>query len=187
MKEQLLKTKNKSKYTETFIPIKSISNGMIVLDNNEKVTGIKIFPKNIFILDQSLQDSIIFNLKNFYNSCDFEFWLISADRPVDISAYLSELQVLYNSNQDPQRKKMIVQDINKANMFMNNNVVDTEFFLLFKDKNTDLINKRIRAIINGLATAGLSSSQVTNDDLRIILDSFLNGGNTVDFGTVVSI
>ena len=56
--------KSKSKYTEDFIPVENISNGMILLDNKEKVTGIKIMPKNIFILDQDTQNSIIFNLKN---------------------------------------------------------------------------------------------------------------------------
>lgn len=180
------KVKSSSKYTESFIPVRTISNGVIVLDNNQKVTGVKIQPKNIFILDQSTQDAIIFNLKNFYNSCDFEFWLISSDRPVDITSYLSNLQVLYNSTQDPRVKKLVIQDINKANMFTNNNVVDTEFYLLFKEKNVDIINKRIRYIISQLAAAGLSASQVSNDELRIVLDAFLNGGNSIKYGTVVS-
>ena len=34
--------KPQSKYTESFVPIKSITNGMIVLDDNVKVTGLKI-------------------------------------------------------------------------------------------------------------------------------------------------
>ena len=69
----------------------------------------------------------------------------------------------------------------------NNNVVDTEYFLIFKEKNPDVIQKRIRALINGFSVCGLNSSQTTNDDLRIILDNFLNGGMTTEFGTVMSI
>ena len=45
--------------------------------------------------------------------------------------------------------------------------------------------KRIRTLINTLASAGLNSHQVTNDDLRVILDNFLNGGQTTTFGTVI--
>ena len=74
----------KSKYTVDDIPVKDIQNGMIYLLNGLKVTGVKITPKNIFILDQGVQDAIIDNLKNVYNMIDYEFWLISADRPVDI-------------------------------------------------------------------------------------------------------
>ena len=39
-----------NKYTEGWIAVKSISNGMVILDNNEKVTGVKIIPKNIYKL-----------------------------------------------------------------------------------------------------------------------------------------
>lgn len=178
--------KTTSKYTVDDIPVKNIVNGTIVLKNNQKVTGVKIEPRNIFILDPNVQDMIIANLKNVYNLIDYEFWIIAADRPVDINVYLSQLQLLYNATSDVARKKLIIQDINKANMFVNNNVVDTEYYLLFKEKDNDLITKRIRNLINNFASAGLSTKQVTNDDLRVILDNFLNGGQTTGFGTVIS-
>ena len=175
-----------SRYTVDNIPIKSITNGVIVLNNNLKVTGVKILPRNIFILEQEMQNSIITNLRNVYNIIDFEFWVIAADRPVDINVYLSQLQLLYNNVQDNARRKLIVDDINKANMFMSNNVVDTEYYLLFKEKDSELIQKRIRTLINAFASAGLTCRQTTNDDLRIILDNFLNGGQTTTCGTVMS-
>ena len=178
--------KIKSRYTnDEFVPVKNITNGMIVLDNNDKVSGIKIMPRNIFIADQDTQNAIIANLRNVYNMIDYEFWIIAADRPVDINVFLSQLQLLYNSVQDQARKKLIMEDINKANMFMDNNIVDTEYFLLFKERNNDVVMKRIRNLINAFASAGLNSHQVTNDDLRIILDNFLNGGQTTTFGTVI--
>ncbi len=172
----------KSKYTD--VPVKNISNGLIVLDNGQKVTGVKIVPRNIFILEQSMQDAIIMNLKNVYNAIDYEFWVVVADRPVDINVYLSQLQLLYNQISDTKKRKLILEDINKANMFKTNNVVDTEYFILFKDKNNELLQKRIRNLINNLANAGLTAFQTNNDDLRMILDNFLNGGQTTDFGTV---
>lgn len=177
---------NRSKYTnDNFVPIKGITNGMIILDNNQKVCGIKIMPRNIFILDQDMQNSIINNLKDVYNMIDYEFWIVAADRPVDINVYLSQLQLLYNQVQSQVKRKLIMEDINKANEFMNNNIVDTEYFLLFKEKDINEIQKRVRNLINNFANAGLSSHQVTNDDLRMILDNFLNGGQTTTFGTVV--
>ena len=168
-----------------FVPVKAIENGTILLDNGFKVTGVKIMPKNIFILDREVENMVIRGLRDFYNMLDCEFWLISADRPVDINVYLSELQVLFNKVQDPARRKLIMEDINKGNMFMNNNVVDTEYYILFKEKKDEVINKRIRDMINSLASAGLTSNKVTNEDLRIILDNFLNGGQTTTFGTVM--
>ena len=175
----------KSRYTVDDIPVKAINNGVILLDNGQKVTGVKITPRNIFILDQNSQDNIIANLRNVYNMIDYEFWVIAADRPVDINVYLSQLQLLYNNATTAAVRKLIMQDINKANMFMNNNVVDMEYFILFKDKNDDEVQKRIRNLINYLASASLTAVQVSNDDLRMILDNFLNGGQTTTFGTVM--
>lgn len=180
------KIKNNGNFTEDWLPIKNIMNGCIVINNKYKVTGVKIRPRNIFILEQNLQDNIIISLKNFYNTIDFEFWLISADRPVDLNSYLARLQLLYNQTPNPAVRKLINQDIDKANDFMSNNITDTEYYILFKEKNDDLIQKRLRTLITGLANAGLESSQVSNDDLRIILDNFLNSGMTTNFGTVIS-
>ena len=174
----------KSKYTESWVPVKGIENGVIILDNKYRVTGVKIRPRNIFILDGATQENTIIALKNFYNTVDFDFWLISADRPVDISGYLARLQLLYNQTPSPVIRKLINQDIMKANDFMDNNVTDTEYYILFKEKNMDMIQKRLRTIITGLANCGLDSAQTSNEDLRVILDNFLNGGVRTDFGTV---
>ena len=173
-----------SKYTEDWVPVRDIVNGTILLENKLVVTGVKIMPRNIFILDPTTQNAIINNLKVVYNVIDYEFWIIAADRPVDISVYLSELEVLENSITDPVKRKLVIEDKEKAEMFMNNNVVDTEYYLMFKHKDVDVIQKRIRNLISNLASAGLIAYQTTNEDLRMILDNFLNAGQTTTFGTV---
>ena len=171
--------------TESFVPVKTIINNMIELDNGEKVVGIKVYPKNIFIMDENDQFSVIDRLKDFYNTLDFEYWLVIADRPVDISVYIAQLQMQYNNAKDPVIRKLINEDLRKANDF-NDEVTDVEFYFLFKEKNVEMIQKKIRLMINGLANAGLVSSQATNEDLRSILDNFLNGGQTTEFGTVMA-
>lgn len=175
-----------SKYSEDWVPVKSIMNGMIQLDNGQYVTGVKVDPKNIFILDSGERENVLFDLQNFYNMMDYEFWLVVADRPVDINLYLSQLQLLYQRCTDGAIRKLIIQDINKANAFMGAeyNVVDTEYFLLFKEKRLEIVQKRIHNMIAGLANASINSTQVSNADLRMILDNFLNGGMTTSFGTV---
>ncbi len=177
-----------SKWTEDWIPIRQIMNGMIQLDNGEYVTGIKIAPRNIFIMDQGERENIIYNLRNFYNSIDYEFWLVVADRPVDINVYLSQLQILFNKAQTNVSRKLIQEDINKANMFMSAqyNVVDTEYYILFKEKKMEVIQKRINNLISNLALCGLNSAQTSNNDLRVVIDNFFNGGAASTFSGMVS-
>jgi hypothetical protein len=177
----------RNRVTENWLPVKNITDGMIILNNNEKVSGVKIIPRNIFILSEEEQTMVISNLKQVYNQIDYEFWLVVADRPVDISVYMSRLQVMYNQTSSVAIRKLIMEDIQKANGFINNSVVDTEYYILFKEKNPENIQKKIRHLINSLSSCGLATTQVTNEDLRVVLDNFLNGGKTTEFRTVVSL
>ena len=178
---------NSSGFTEDWLPVRSIQNNMIITKDNQKVTGVKITPRNIFILDPGTQENILIGLRNFYNTIDYEFWLIVADRPVDISVYMSQMQLLLNETQSPAVRKLIMQDIQKGEAFINNNVCDTEYYFMFKDKDADLLMKRVRQMINNLATCGLNASLISNSDLRLVLENFLNGGNTSEFGTVMPV
>lgn len=177
-----------SKYSEDWVPVKAIQNGMIILNNNYYVTGIKIEPKNIFILDYQTQNNIIFNFRNFYNVIDFEFWLVVADRPVDIKLYLSQLQLQYDSAPNQAIRKLINQDIQKAELFSGSAIsaVDTEYFILFRDKKLDVVQKRVQTLITNLASTGLNSRQTSDDDLKFLLQNFLNGGAKNEYGTVMS-
>ena len=182
-----MKKQNNSSFTEDWLTIKQILNGMIQTEDGYYVTGIKIAPKNIFILDAGSQNSIINNLTNVYNMIDYEFWLMIADRPVDINVYLAQLQMLYNNSQSSLERKLIMQDINKANLFMSSeyNVVDTEYYIIFKEKKMELVQKKLHNLISGFASCGLNATQTSNADLRMLLDNFLNGGVTTTIGTVM--
>ena len=177
--------KTASPYTENWVRIRSIKNGIITLPNKDMVAGVKIDPRNIFILDQIQQDNILNALKNCYNTFNFEWWLIAADRPVDISVYMSQLELMLNQPLSPAIRKIVLQDIEKAQMFINNQVVDTEYYILFKEKSMDMIQQKLRTIINGFASCSLAASPTSDDEMRLILDNFLNGGVRTDFGTVV--
>ncbi len=176
-----------SGFTEDWLPVKAIQNNMIITTDNYKVSGVKITPRNIFILDIDTQNNILISLRNFYNMIDFEFWLVVADRPVDISIYMSQMQLLLNETNSPAVRKLIMQDIEKGETFIRNNVVDTEYYFLFKTKNVDEVQKRVRMMINGLAQCGLNASQISNSDLRLVLENFLNGGTSTEFGTVMPV
>lgn len=178
---------NSSGFTEDWLPVRAIQNNMIITRDNFKVSGVKISPRNIFILDPQMQNNMLVALRNFYNTIDYEFWLVVADRPVDISVYMSQMQLLLNDTQSPSVRKLIMQDIQKGETFITNNVVDTEYYFMFKSKDQDLLMKRVRQMINGLATCGLNASLISNSDLRLVLENFLNGGTTTEFGTVMPV
>ena len=181
--------------TEDWLPIIDIKNNMIEvkggpMTGNQYVTGVRIEPKNIFIADSQVQNNTITGLRDFYNTIDFEFWLICCDRPVDINLYRSELEIMYTQEENPNIRKMINEDIKKCDQFMGPeiNAVDTEYYILFKDsvKETDKIIKKVHSLISNLATAGLNSRQTSDEDLRVILDSFFNESIKYEYGSVMA-
>ena len=48
----------------------------------------------------------------------------------------------------------------------------------------EVLQKRVHQLISSIASCGLNSKQVSDDDLRVLLDSFLNGNRRTEFGTV---
>ena len=175
-----------SSSTENWITVKEINNNVIVLDNKKLVSGIKVLPKNIFIMDELSQNRVIDELRKFYNQIDFEFWLIVADRPTNIDLYISQLELQLNNVSRPAIRKLIIDDIAKADGFVQNDVVDTEYFVLFKADTQEEITKNVRGLISNLAQSGLIGSQVSNEDLRMLLDNFLNDGKTFTERTVTT-
>ena len=81
--------KTSSKYTEDWLPVKNITNGMIELDNKYKVTGVKIRPRNIFILDTISRANIISQLRVFYDSIDLNIFLSSPIK--NINFYIGKI------------------------------------------------------------------------------------------------
>ena len=181
--------------TEDWLPLVDIKDGMMeakgtAITGHQYISGIRIEPRNIFITDTQNQINVINNLRDFYNTIDYEFWLVCCDRPVDINLYKSELEVMYVQEEDPKIRKMIGEDLAKCDMFVGPqiNAVDTEYYILLKEsvKNKDVLMKKIQNLISNLARAGLNSRQVTNDDLRVILDAFFNDSLRTEFGTVMT-
>jgi hypothetical protein len=168
--------------------VRQITSGVVVLNTGELVSGVKIIPRNIFIMQQDDTNAIIYGLSKFYDSIDFDYWLIIGDKPVDLNNYFNSVQNIYNTSSSEHIRSIARDDIVKANKYVSGDygVSDTEYFLLFKDKNNEVLQKRIRSLINTFANAGLTAFQTNNDDLRMILDNFLNGGQTTGFGTVLS-
>ena len=135
-------------------------------------------------MDEISQNRVIDELRKFYNQIDFEFWLIIADRPTNIDLYISQLELQLNNVSKTAIRKLIVDDLAKAEGFVQNDVVDTEYFVLFKADTQDEITKNIRGLISNLAQSGLIGAQVSNEDLRMLLDNFLNDGKTFTERTV---
>ena len=56
---------------------------------------------------------------------------------------------------------------------------------LVKEKKLEIVQKRIHNLISNLSNCSLNSTQVSNNDLRMLIDNFFNGGQATTLGTVM--
>ena len=158
--------------------VRQITSGVVVLNTGELVSGVKIIPRNIFIMQQDDTNAIIYGLSKFYDSIDFDYWLIIGDKPVDLNNYFNSVQNIYNTSSSEHIRAIARDDIVKANKYVSGDygVSDTEYFLLFKDKTIQSVQERISKIISGIRECDLDATQVSNDELRLVMDTFLSNG-----------
>ena len=89
----------RSKYTEDWVAnVQAINNGMIVLRNQDKVTGVKIEPRNIFILDEQSQANVLNALKNFYNALNIAKQNNDEINTKKIELKINDIKKVYNAN-----------------------------------------------------------------------------------------
>ena len=81
---------------------------------------------------------------------------------------------------------LIVVSSNKSGFVKDDALLTTEYFFLFRDKKLDVVQKRVQTMIANLASCGLNSRQASDDDLKFLLQNFLNGGTKNEYGTVMS-
>ena len=107
--------------------------------------------------------------------------LIVADRPVDINLYLSQFHLQFEALTQIARKLLL--KILKSRIVWQwvVNAVDTEYYILFRDKSTEVLQKRVQTLISQLASTGLVSRQVSQDDLSFY-SKFLKWGVKNDLG-----
>jgi len=78
--------------TQTFVPIKEIRNGVVVLENNSLCIILMGSSLNFALKSQSEQEAILFQFQNFLNSLDFSVQFFLESRRLDIRPYIALLE-----------------------------------------------------------------------------------------------
>lgn len=82
----------KSKTTQSFIPIKDIRDGVVVMKNNSMRMLLMVSSLNFALKSEEEQTAILLQFQNFLNSLDFSAQIFLQSRRLDINPYLHSLQ-----------------------------------------------------------------------------------------------
>jgi type IV secretory pathway VirB4 component len=119
-----------SKTTQSFVPIKEIRDGVIVLNDGSLRAIVLASSLNFALKSQDEQNSIIFQFQNFLNSLDFSVEIFIQSKKLDIRPYIALLESRYKEQVTELMKIQTREYIEFIKTFVDNSSIMTKSFFV---------------------------------------------------------
>ena len=116
--------------TESLVPVKNISNGIIQLNNGKYVTVLEVLPLNFYLKSELEQKNIISGFAAWLKIAPSRLQIVAQTRPADIDAFCERLEGYYNSEPNENCRRMIFEDAQLVNYIAENQAVTRRFYIV---------------------------------------------------------
>jgi len=130
----------------------------------ERVIGLKVIPRNIFIDTSYVQARVVNNLRIIFNKVRFPIYWQYVFVPVQIDDHVSILLREEAQEEDPRIRAMIRNDFEKVTWFQDTHR-ELEFFLMLRDKDEGTLMKNFDELVAELQYAGFRTKDLNMHDL----------------------
>ncbi len=123
--------KPKSTSTQSFIPIKEIKDGIVVLKNGTFRTVILIRGGDFELKSENEQNAIVASYQQFLNSLEFPLQIVVKSHKKDLKPYIASLRE-YEANQKNQALRMQISDYTDfiEKLMEISNIMTKEFYVI---------------------------------------------------------
>ena len=196
---------NKSGTTQSFIPIKEVRDGVVILKDGSMKSVVMVSSLNFALKSKDEQEAIIYQFQNFLNSLDFSIQISVQSRSLDIKPYLAILEKQYTAQLNDLLRIQIREYINFVHKFTeDSNIMTKTFFVVIsytqaslgggkglgkllpgtKVKSEDTLFEEARSqleqrtsiVQQGLTRCGLKSEQLNTEAVIELLYKLFNPG-----------
>lgn len=159
--------------TESLVPVKNISDGIIQLNNGKYVTVLEVLPLNFYLKSESEQKNIISGFAAWLKIAPSRLQIVAQTRPADIDAFCERLEGYYNSEPNENCRRMIFEDAQLVNYIAENQTVTRRFYIVLpyegKSEEMSVICDEMSDTVNTarqyLEACGLETVTHTNEDI----------------------
>lgn len=167
--------------TESLVPVKTISDGIIQLNNGKYVTVLEVLPLNFYLKSELEQKNIISGFAAWLKIAPSRLQIVAQTRPADIDAFCERLEGYYNSEPNENCRRMIFEDAQLVNYIAENQAVTRRFYIVLpyegksaeKSVICDEMSDTVNTARQYLEACGLET--VTHTDENIFLYELLCG------------
>lgn len=177
--------------TQSFLPVREIKEGIVILKNGEWRAILMASSINFGLLSTEEQDAVIYQYQNFLNSLDFPLQISIQSRRLNITGYLKKLEEQEEKQQSEllriqatEYREFIKSLSQMINLMTKNFYVIIPFYPLLIGKRElskeevfrykTQIDQRIEYAMAGLRRTGVHSVQLKNEEIAELLWGFYN-------------
>ena len=159
--------------TESLVPVKNISNGIIQLNNGKYVTVLEALPLNFYLKSELEQKNIISGFAAWLKIAPSRLQIVAQTRPADIDAFCERLEDYYNSEPNENCRRMIFEDAQLVNYIAENQAVTRRFYIVLPYEGgsaemsviCDEMSDAVNTARQYLEACGLETVTHTNEDI----------------------
>lgn len=159
--------------TDVLVPVKSISDGIIQLNNGKYVTVLEVLPLNFYLKSELEQKNIISGFAAWLKIAPSRLQIAVQTRPADIDAFCERLEGYYNSEPNENCRRMIFEDAQLVNYIAENQAVTRRFYIVlpYEGKSAEMsvicdeMSDTVNTARQYLEACGLETVTHTNEDI----------------------
>ena len=117
--------------TQRFVPVSEIADGLIVTEDRRYIKILEVLPTNFYLKSDVEQRSIIDSMAAFLKIAPASLQFLVVTRQADIDAYCENMRQYYESEPDPTRQSMILDEAQLVNQLATEEAVTRRFYIAY--------------------------------------------------------
>lgn len=169
--------------TQDWIPVQDVYNDLMYRKDNAIVGVIRVEPINLNLYSDVEQKRIVKSLADILNGFDYPYEWLSIPRPVDLDAYIADLELKKMNENDFVKRQILEEDrAHAATMASEGDAIERQFYFIhfvpltskIRSQDEEVCHKRSIDLATDLTNMGLKSKVSKDQDLRELLFIFNN-------------
>lgn len=149
--------------TQTFVPIKEVRDGVVVLRDGSLRMIVLASSINLALKSADEQQAIIFQFQNFLNSLDFSTQIVVQSRRYDVRPYLGSLEEMMGKQTEPLLKVQTKEYMEFIREFSDTNAIMKKQFFVCVSYGTSIISTQsggfLKKVIPSAIMGGVSGEK----------------------------
>ena len=173
------------KSIKSWFKIKNIVNGVIELKDDSLCKVLEVQPINFSLKSEDEQESILYNYKNFLNTCDFDIQILVQSKKGNLDSHISKIKSKMESEQNEKVIRLMKKYIDMINNETLKSSITKRFFIIVSEKCEKGIKKELLLvklqektlkITTALSKCGnnIKTFDKNNDELVSIIYTYMN-------------